>query len=85
MVEREYSSDSAISQTGRAFRDKIDTNPKKVNSSCKYFEAKGHGVKPTGHAADCTGGADRHRALLMEPGRYRSRQYQSPKIRNIDL
>jgi hypothetical protein len=36
MVERKYSSDSAISQTGRAFTDKIDTNPKKVNSSCKY-------------------------------------------------
>ena len=61
MVEREYSSDSAISQTGRAFTDKIDTNPKKVNSSCKYFEAKGHGVKPTGHAAVlCTvSGSDR--------------------------
>src|SRR5215510_6043074 len=28
--------------------DKIDTNPKKVNSSCKYFEAKGHGVQPSG-------------------------------------
>jgi len=77
MVEREYSSDSAISQTGRAFTDKIDTNPKKVNSSCKYFEAKGRGVKPTGHAADGTRSGsdprpDRHRALLMEPGRYRS-------------
>jgi hypothetical protein len=45
MVERKYSSDSAISQTGRAFTDKIDTNPKNVNSSCKDFEAKGHGVQ----------------------------------------
>jgi hypothetical protein len=47
-VEREYSSDSAISQTGRAFTDKIDTNPKKVNSSCKHLEAKGNGVQPRG-------------------------------------
>src|SRR5262245_24552818 len=41
MVEREYSSDSAISQTGRAFisgTNKIDTNPNKVNSSCRVQE-----------------------------------------------
>jgi len=52
MVERKYSSDSAISQTGRAFisrgTDKIDTNPKIVNSSRKYFGAKWHEVQPSG-------------------------------------
>jgi hypothetical protein len=28
----------------QAGTDKIDTNPKKANSSYKYFRAKGHGV-----------------------------------------
>jgi hypothetical protein len=41
MVEREYSSDSAISQTGRAFTDKIDTNPKKAILPVNISKRKG--------------------------------------------